>query len=172
MFGRLTDLLNNIKNLNQEKIFVKIVSSQGVQSFILSLNLTDQLFVGGVNADGDSLGQYSDFTEKTGESFTVERYFLDDVGFVHVENISKSVGVGDDYTLLETGDLYGKYRVDVDGDGFTISADTNKKEVNGDVVDIQSSYGKIVGLNEKSKTELAEAIIPLVVQETRRLLLS
>lgn len=173
MFGRLTDLLNNVTKLDEQKIFLEIVSQQGVQAFILSLNLTDQLFVDGVNSDGESLGEYTSYTadNKAGEPYTVEKYTIDDLGFVQVENISKSVSEGDSYTLLDKGELYGNYKVVIDGGGFTLSANTNKKD--GDkTVNLESVYGKIVGLNEKSKSELAEAVIPLVVNEVRRVLLS
>ena len=38
MFGRLTDLLNNVKNLNEGDIFIKVIGYQTVQNFIISLN--------------------------------------------------------------------------------------------------------------------------------------
>lgn len=188
MFGRLGRLLDNVAKLNIDLIFVKLVLDDYVQEYIIGLNVHDQIFRDGVNSNGDRIISnnptpegYSVYTiyereedelnqeakSKNGKKWGVEGYNLNPDGSLSPFSSVKSLSPSDRYILLETGRFYDSFEVKVDSGGFTISAETDRGDFN-----IISSYGKVVGLNEKSKSELAEAIIPLVVKEVRNILLS
>jgi hypothetical protein len=171
-FGKLTKLIENVQKLDQRKIFVSIISDRGVQNYIISLNRTEQLFLDGETKDGDPLGQYSENTFKFfdhGTYYTADRYYVDDDGFINAEQVSQTVGAGDDYVMRDTGVFWDAFTVSVDDGGFTLSNNKTSKinlsgKKKGQKVDIDIKYGGLVGLNEKSKGELAQAIIPIIIR--------
>lgn len=184
MFDRLHRLIDNTKKLDQDKIFVEIVSSRGVQAFIISLNTVDQIFLDGEQSDGsditstnDTIGVYGDSTinypyfKGKMNPFRINQIDIDELGFIRSQSITKSVGVGDPYILSQSGNYLASYKVIVDNGGFTITANDSIYSNRG-LSSMTKEYGKLEGLNEKSKSELAEAIIPLVVQEVRKTLFS
>ena len=185
-FGRLTDLINNVKKLNQQKIFVEVISSQGVQAFIISLNTVDQIFIDGVQSDGSDItstnnteGVYSDTTINSPyfkgkrNPFTIQRFAdIDENGFVQTENVSKRVSVGDPYVLFETGSYLKSYRVVVDSGGFEITSRDDIHSGTG-LSSMIGEYGnELLGLTNESKNKLAQEILPMVIRETKRILLS
>lgn len=171
-FGKLTKLIENVQKLDQRKIFISIVSDRDIQNYILSLNRTEQLFLESENKDGDQLGQYSEFTfDGFGHNtyYTAERYYIDGDGFPNKETVSKTIGVGDDYIMRDSDVFWKAFTITVDDGGFTLSNNKTDKinlsgKKKGQKVDIDLKYGGLVGLNEKSKSELAQAIIPIIIR--------
>jgi hypothetical protein len=171
-FGKLTKLIENVQKLDQRKIFASIISDRGIQNYIISLNRTEQLFLDSENKSEESLGTYSEGTFGLfghPEFLSADRYFVDDDGFVRSEQVSKVIGVNDDYVMRDTDVFWDAFTISVDDGGFTLSNNKTSKinlsgKNKGQKVDIDIKYGGLVGLNEKSKGELAQAIIPIVIR--------
>ena len=164
MFGRLTRLLNNFSSLDSNIIFLKIVSEDNVQKFIIDLNRFDQLFDAGVNSDGNPLPTYSPYSElvSSDETFTLTSF--------NGETLSKKKKSGDSWFLLAKGELYNSFSVRVDDGSFTIensgTIKLNKKE------SVDYKFYDILGLTDESKSEFTQKILPMVIREVRTILLS
>ena len=160
MFGRLTDLINNVSKLDENKILINIISVDNIERYILDLNRIDQIFEDGVNAFGDSLGVYSARTEgdNEGRSFTVRNS--------DGNSTTREKKFGGQRFLYDTGEMFRSFDVVIDDGGFTITADTEKGEVN-----YEEKY-RILGLTDESKSQLSKRILPMVVREVKLLLLS
>ena len=160
MFGRLGRLLNNVKKLDEQKIFIEIVSIDNIERFILDLNRVDQLFDDGVTSFGDPLPVYSPITE----GFALDKVFT--VSTETGGTLSKEKKFGERYNLFASGEMFSSFRLIVDDGGFVIDAQTIK----GDV-DYEKKY-KILGITDENKSKISERILPLVVNKVKRILLS
>ena len=113
------------------------------------MNAFDQLFLGGLNSDGEIVGTYRSTTEmmSDGESFTFN-------------GLTKRKIEGDAYFFYDTGGFLRSFSVSIKKDGFTIKAnDEIDDEFFGTLTE---KYGKnLIGLTDESKTELGVKIIPL-----------
>lgn len=146
MFGALKRVANNAISLNREKILVTIWSNNNVQQFIVDLNRIDQLFKKGIDSVDDLIGVYSF-----------------DQGVVRFKGNSKNKKKGSPIALFDTGDFYRSFEVRVRGDDFIISADDEKE--GGDL--LTEKFGKdIIGLTDDSIEELAQKILPIIVEQT------
>jgi hypothetical protein len=165
MFGRLTDLINNVNKLNEDKILVNIISVDNIERYVLDLNRIDQIFEEGVTSFGDPLPVYAKQTEGIARDrvFTVQN----ELG----STLSKEKKHGDRYHLFASGEMYNSFDVVVDNGSFSITADTLKIDKDGDEVDYEKRY-KILGLTDISKSKLSQRILPMVVREVRNILLS
>lgn len=147
MFEPLYRLIKNIKSLEhaQNKLSVSVFKIPEVNKFILRLNLVDQLYEQGIDANDKIIGTYSYTTAiENGEKHYIYN------GLVSVKQY------GEPYTLYDTGEFYASFKVIIDKDGFTITADTVKPDK--DLMD----YGEIVGLTKESKNELSKKILPFL----------
>jgi len=164
MFGRFKRLINNVYKLNEQKIFLEIVSKDNIQKFIIDLNRFDQIFDAGIDVDGNELPEYSQYTElvSSDDTFTATSF--------SGESLSKQKEFGESFFLLAKGDMYNAFKVVVKGDGFHIVNNKTIKKSKGETTDYRDL--DILGLTNGSKSELAEKIIPLVVREVKLLLLS
>ena len=74
MFGVVRKVLENIMSLNEEELFIELVRVPSITEHIIYLNTFDQLFVGGLNTDGNLIGTYSPVTEAltSGQSFNYQ----------------------------------------------------------------------------------------------------
>ncbi len=190
MFGRFERLINNVESLNEKKIFLEIVNNQGVQAFIISLNTVDQIFEEGIQSTGfpvtsgritsqKTKGYYSELTfqppyeKQRGNPFTIREVIdFDETGGVIYGERSRSVSAGDSYILFETGSYLSSFRVEVDSGGFVITAKDGIHSDTG-LSSMTEEYGdNLLGLTDENKDKLAQQIVPLVVQEVKRILLS
>ena len=85
-FEAIKQLTNRVAKLDEGQILKAYVSNKKIQEFILNLNRVDQLFVDGIQSDGNPLtsgpvtnqttpGVYSKYTEEInqGKSFVISR---------------------------------------------------------------------------------------------------
>lgn len=161
MFGRLTDLIENARELSLPSVFLFVVNnkkpiSEGLnfKQLVIWLNTEEQLFEKGIDAKG--------------------RY-LEDIGGEYAESTVKKKrrdGLPSDrVTLFQTGDFYESFEVTTEKDQFVISAFTLKGTGEG-LQDLRTRWGKdIVGLNKESQKLLVSAIIPEIRQYILNLLL-
>ena len=72
MFGALRNLCNNILALDENEVVMSAIKKPEIIRHIIYLNAFDQLFLGGLNSDGEIVGYYRNSTElmSEGESFT------------------------------------------------------------------------------------------------------
>lgn len=157
MFEPLKKLCINVKNLKSEKLLIGIIADKQIQHYILDLNRFDQLFKGGIDANGDSLGNYSYFTDsvRRGESFSYG-------------GLSSKKTINDHITLYDTGKFYKSMFVRLYKDGFTIVANS----ITDDGTDLTERFGDdIIGLSNESIEKLFEKIIPLLVKTIRETIL-
>ena len=151
MLGRLTELVNNVNALNSDKILIRIYREPQIDLFIVNLNRIEQLLKEGVDDKGELIGLYAK-----------------DSGTSSFQGVTRVKKRNDPYTLYDTGDFYRSFDVIVKSDGFTIEADDVKED--GDKLTEKFGSG-IIGLTTKSKDELAQKILPIIIGEVRKLLL-
>ena len=123
-------LYNNVNKLDINDIFYSLWSDNKVQNYIIDLNTegetTSQLYNLGIDAEGDSLGEYSPYTIQ----FKVDK----GQRFDHI-------------TLKDTGDFYETFKVKPNKKGFELTANPNKDDDN-----LFEIYGKeIVGLTKDNQ---------------------
>lgn len=104
---RLGQFLRRGALLDEQKLFVQVVSQKKVQRFIVKLN-TDQMRIDFMNSDGILLSQigggYSDYTMSKGKKSARE-------------NVD----------LYDEGDFHNSFRIEhINGDGFDITSDPIK----------------------------------------------
>ncbi len=141
-FGRLTDVIDNIRALSTNKALFFIMSKDENKDLVIQLNTEEQLFSKGIDSNGTRLenigGEYSEYT-----------VFLKKSDNLPVDRI----------TLYQTGDFYDTFNVIVEKDGFIIEANTIKGNE-----DLQDRWGDdILGLTNESINELIDAIIPQII---------
>lgn len=165
MFGRFDRLINNINTLDESIILFKIVSRDDVQQFALTLNAFEQIYKEGIRADGSNIVASS--TGNSGYSLvTQEEYGNLDRTF-DLGGVSKKKIAGDSYFLVDSGDFFASFEIKVEDDGFIISADTEKPDV-----DMLEEYGDILGLTDENKQKFIQEILPMVRSDVYSILLS
>jgi hypothetical protein len=153
MFDALYDMLDRAAELSSRDVFIRIFNGSEVQNFIVRLN-QDQLFKEGIDATGRPTGVYTEYTEllNEGENFTLN-------------GETKQKIAGEPYLLLDTGEFYKSFEVQVYEEYFTMFASDKKQ----DGTELTRKFGQdILGLTNANKSELIKKILPLVIQETRR----
>ncbi len=127
-------MIANVKKLDSDKLLQKVLEPTQFQFDILELNKS-QLYEQGIRSDGSFIGYYSAFT------------------------IRRKVELGaryDHITLNDTGEFYQSFKFGNGNDAITISADTEKPDV-----DLAQKYGNnILGLSDDNKQQTEEWIIP------------
>ena len=147
MFKRLKTVLRRAIKLKDKKIIVKIIRRKQVQEFIIDLNRIEQLLKKGEDSEGDIIGLYASTLES--KSF---------------KGVTTTKRRNERIKLLDDGDFYRSFTVIVEANGFIIRANDNK-----DGTKLTEAYGKqILGLTQKSKTDLARFILPLIIREVRK----
>jgi hypothetical protein len=155
MFEPLEQLLKNIKTAKPDKLSLSVFLIPEIQKFIIRLNLVDQLYTEGIDANDKIIGTYSYMTALThGEDHFIYN------GLVSTKKY------GEPYTLYDTGEFYNSFKVIVQKDGFVIEADTMKDDKD------LAEYGEIVGLNTQSKNELTQKMLPFLQKALREHFLS
>lgn len=151
MFGAFKKICKNAQNLNTNEVFEGIMDLPRIQEKVVSLN-QQQMYEQGENAKGEQIGQYAyntivGTTKYEGKIAKGQRY--------------------DHITLLDTGEFYGSMKVLTGTEGFLVTGDTEKEDI-----DIGLIYPDILGLTQESKSELIVEVKPLFVEETKRKILT
>lgn len=149
MFGAIRNLCNNILALDENEVVMSAIRKPEIKRHIIYLNAFDQLFLGGLNSDGEIVGTYANYTEavNSSKSFTFN-------------GLTKRKIAGDAYFFYDSGGFLRSFSVSIKKDGFTIKAnDEIDDEFFGS---LSEKYGKnLIGLMDESKTDLGQKIIPL-----------
>lgn len=158
MFPKLHKLIQNVKNLETNKICFLVFREKTVQKIVIDLNRIDQLFLRGEKSDGSELPLYVKTRTKGGENkvYTFDGY-------------SNSKKYGQPYLLFDKGDFYRSFAFVQQKDGFKILADDQYGTIT-----LQELYGgksKILGLTEESISNLTEEVKPYIIQAIREQIL-
>lgn len=148
MFGKLKAVLKRAQNLDENKLAHRVFENRILQDQVIDLNTYGQLYDEGVNALGQSLGDYSPATIYGTAKFEGK--------------ISKGARY-DHITLSDTFELYRSWRFVNQSDGFTLTADTIK-----DGRDLENSFGKIVGLTPQSRAQIIPEVRERLIGEVRK----
>lgn len=148
-WGRLTDLVENGKELTYASTLFFAFSQEHVQLFAIELNTGGpniseygQLFLHGIDSTGVELSQIG------GEYAPITK------------DIKRATGLPfDRVTLYQEGDFYRSWRFVQKADSFTLEADT---VIEGE--DLQDRWGdSILGLTDESITELGLEALPEII---------
>jgi hypothetical protein len=153
MFPKLHKLIDNVKNLETNKICFLVFRDKTVQKIVIDLNRIDQLLDKGVKSDNSTLPLYSVSYQKV-YSF---------------EGVSRAKTAGEPYLLLDTGDFYKSFRLLQDKTGFKILANDEKED--GTLQDMYGNGVPILGLTEESISKLTEEVQPYIIQAIREQIL-
>lgn len=158
MFPKLHKLIDNVKNLETNKICFLVFREKTVQKIVIDLNRIDQLFLKGEKSDGSELPLYVKTRTKGLENkvYTFDGY-------------SNSKKYGQPYLLFDTGDFYKSFRLLQDKTGFKILANDEKED--GTLQDMYGNGVPILGLTEESISNLTEEVKPYIIQAIREQIL-
>lgn len=137
MFGVFKTIGRNLQKINPNKEIEAILQEPQLQAQILDLNQA-QMFEKGIDAKGDSLGDYS---------------------AASVDTYGKRAG---HIQLYETGDFYGSMKVLTGTEGFVISGDMVKPDQ-----DLQKKWPDALGLTEESKSEILPEVLDRLVDKVK-----
>jgi len=163
-FAAIKRVIKNHKNLNPDKIAKEVLNGNGIPEQIIEMN-KNQMYNDGVNADGNSLGQYSPatiygtltFKGKIAKGQPYEHVTLYDTGTFYSSFKTKSVAGG---LLLTANTLKGGGNINITspiGEQSTV-------DIEGE--DLEMRYGKLVGLIPENKNRLIKLILPNVRELT------
>tara|TARA_R110000803_G_scaffold101732_1_gene169722 strand:- start:73 stop:597 length:525 start_codon:yes stop_codon:yes gene_type:complete len=167
-FEAIKQLTNRVAKLDEGQILKAYVSNKKIQEFILNLNRVDQLFVDGIQSDGNPLtsgsvtgqttpGVYSKYTEKInqGKSFSFGGQ-------------SKGKIAGERYFLYNEGEFFSTFVIIPLDDGFEIDANPIKQTDDGPLPMFEE-YGKnILGLTDESLQKFIDAFKEVVSVQVRK----
>lgn len=140
MFGRLSDIAENISKIDETEILTRIWSDSFVQDFIIELNTREQLFKGDLSNGGKMPPGNPSYISSKG---------------------SRGAPDGTSTNLFLDGDFYRSFDVIPNKIGFLIDANTS---IHGR--DFISIYGlDILGLNEENTEKLIEFIKDRIIEE-------
>ena len=134
MFESLKRICSNAKKTNENKIIREIFDDSDLQLDIANLNRS-QMFDEGIDAKGDSLGEYSPYT------------------------IAQKIKKGqrhDHITLRDTGEFHGSIRVRSEQKTVIISGDMKKPDT-----DLEIIYPFALGLTNENLSAIQGIISPI-----------
>ena len=156
-WGRLTDLINNGRELTYGETLFFVFSQEHIQLFAIELNTGSpnnseygQLFLQGIDVEGTPLSDIGgDYALST-------------------ERIKRATGLPfDRVTLYQEGDLYKSWDFIQKSDSFVLSANTVKEGV-----DLRERWGPdFIGLTNESINELCGEVVPEIISYVLRSLL-
>jgi len=102
MFGAIRNLCNNILALDENEVVMSAIRKPEIKRHIIYLNAFDQLFLGGLNSDGEIVGYYRNTTElmSEGDSFTFN-------------GLTKRKIAGDAYFFYDSGGFLRSFSVSI-----------------------------------------------------------
>lgn len=141
-------LITNIRRIQVESVVRYSIDDEDLK-FIEELN-REQL-KNSTNVAGDSLGEYHANTEK-----------------FYNEYRTTKVSAGDSVTLYDTGELYDSITAELTKGGVELTADYNEAILDA----LEDVYGKFIGLSKENREYVASKIVPKVVSNIKKQLLS
>jgi hypothetical protein len=146
-------IARNVKKLNEDKAFQKVISTPAIQVEAIRLNVDEQLFKRGVDVFGVSMRSqyargsnvYADYT-------------------IAIKNQKNQPT--DRVTMRDTGAMGKTERAIINGDSLMLDMNTIK-----DGKDLQKTWGQFVGLDEFSKEILIEKSKPIVLNYVKNTIL-
>jgi hypothetical protein len=146
-------IARNVKKLNEETAFKKVISTPAIQLEAIRLNRDEQLFKRGVDVFGVSMRSqyargsnvYADYT-------------------IAIKNDKNQPT--DRVTLRDTGAMYRTFKTKIVGDELMLDVDSIKEGK-----DLQKTWGQFVGLDEFSKEILINKSKPIVLDYVKSTIL-
>lgn len=145
MLDAIFRICNNTKKLNSEEILKRIFLRTDVKALAVKLQ-REQMFEDGVDSKGRSLGNYSEASVKV---------YGKRPGHIQV---------------YDTGEFQEGIKIKNEGE-ILINANTIKTAWDG-AIDLLDRWPDLLGLNEKSLSEIREFIKPLFIEEVRKSILA
>lgn len=146
MLGRLKKIISNTENLDQNLLLEKIFNRSDVQDKVIKLQ-QNQMFIDGVDSKNNTLGNYSETSIKV---------YGKEPGHIKI---------------YDTGEFYDSMEVRSDNSEVVISADTIKTAWDG-ATDLLDRWSNLLGLNEKSLSEIREYIKPIFIKMVKEAILA
>jgi hypothetical protein len=146
-------IARNVKKLNEEKAFQKVIRDKSIQLEAIRLNRDEQLFKRGVDVFGVSMrSQYA----------RGSNVYADYTIAIKNEKNQPTNRV----TLRDTGAMYRTFKTKIVGDELMLDVDSIK-----DGKDLQKTWGQFVGLDEFSKEILINKSKPIVLNYVKSTIL-
>ena len=146
-------IARNVKKLNEEKAFQKVIRNKTIQVEAIRLNRDEQLYKRGVDVFGVSMrSQYA-----RGSNVYADRTIV-----LKREKNQPT----DRVTLRDTGAMYKTFKTKIVGDELMLDVNSIKEGK-----DLQKSFGQFVGLDEFSKEILIEKSKPIVLDYVKNTIL-
>jgi hypothetical protein len=146
-------IARNVKKLNEESAFKKVISTPAIQVEAIRLNRDEQLFKRGVDVFGVSMrSQYA----------RGSNVYADYTIAIKNEKNQPTNRV----TLRDTGAMYSTFKTKIVGDELMLDVDSIKEGK-----DLQKTWGQFVGLDEFSKEILIEKSKPIVLNYVKNTIL-
>jgi len=141
-FEAIRKITKKLIRIDANKLINSLLETNQFQSIILNLNRVDQLFLDGIQSDGNPLtsnnstpGVYSNLTQ-----------FLNDGVTFSFAGESKQKIEGEPYFLFSDGDFYSTFVIRLGNDYFEIDADPIRDDTN-----IFEEFGReILGLTDEN----------------------
>jgi hypothetical protein len=146
-------IARNVKKLNEEKAFQKVIRDKSIQLEAIRLNRDEQLFKRGVDVFGVSMrSQYA----------RGSNVYADYTIAIKNEKNQPTNRV----TLRDTGAMYRTFKTKIVGDELMLDVDSIKEGK-----DLQKTWGQFVGLDEFSKEILINKSKPIVLNYVKSTIL-
>jgi hypothetical protein len=146
MFGAIKRLSKKVNGFNQEKAMRDILKDPYLRAEIIDLNQA-QMYEQGVDAAGDSLGEYAPITKS------------------YYKPLAASEGRDgrtDHVTLKDTGDFYRSMEIKTISDGIHLIADYEKEDT-----DLKVIYPHALGLTPESKMVILPGIRSVLLDKIK-----
>lgn len=145
MFEDVKSLINNAAKLSERQAFIESVDSS-VKQLIIDLNTKEQLGEFGIDADGNSLGEYAPFTVQ----------------------VRSELGLQTDHVDFKvTGDYWKSWNVAVNGDEINITVDNL---LFTELVQDLGFSAEHVGLTAENMDKLTQALLIRYNRYARKIL--
>jgi hypothetical protein len=141
MFDQIKRICRNVKKLDSDKLLKVTFNQPEVKEQVSQLQKS-QMYDDGVDSKGATLGLYSDASVNV---------FQKPAGHIRV---------------YDTGEFYDSIKIKSDNQQIVINANTLKVSWDG-TIDLLDRWKYLLGLNEKSLSEIREFILPLVREQVR-----
>jgi hypothetical protein len=146
-------IARNVKKLNEETAFKKVISTPAIQLEAIRLNRDEQLFKRGVDVFGVSMrSQYA----------RGSNVYADYTIAIKNEKNQPTNRV----TLRDTGAMYRTFKTKIVGDELMLDVNSIKEGK-----DLQKTWGQFVGLDEYSKEKLIIKSKPIVLDYVKSTIL-
>ena len=146
-------IARNVKKLNEETAFQKVIRNPAIQLEAIRLNRDEQLFKRGVDVFGVSMRSQYARGSNVYADYTI------------VLKREKNQPT-DRVTLRDTGAMYNTFKTKIVGDELMLDVNSIKEGK-----DLQKSFGQFVGLDEFSKEILIEKSKPIVFDYVKNTIL-